>query len=379
MEAPGAANRANNPARVQGLYSGPPEPATWNGKRAMIKPWIFELFGTPGGRGGPPADPEVTAAHFAWHLDLWRRAEAWGFEGIFFSEHHFGLSYSPSPNLLIATMATLTKTLRLGVMGVVLPYYQPWRVVEEIGMLDQLTNGRLEIGTASGIPQEMARIGLSVAEANARNAEAIAILDAALASPVISHHGEFWNFDDLAIEPRPLQQPSPPKWTTVVSIESARKAARRGSKLCTGFHPIDRIAAIFDAYREEAARAGHPAGPDQLAIRRSVIVAPDEAQAVATAATALQLYRQALTHDPRYTESPVPDAPGPTHGFSVGADEFIAGTGEHVAEQIIAQCRRVGAGHFLSAVDRRAPRDQRTMGYELYARHVIPALRRAAL
>ena len=343
----------------------------------MIKPWIFELFGAPGGRSATPAEPHVTAEHFAWHLDLWRRAEAWGFEGIFFSEHHFGLGYSPSPNLLIAAMAKQTKTLRLGVMGVVLPYYQPWRVVEEIGMLDHLTNGRLEIGTASGIPQEMARIGLSVEEANARNAEAVAILDAALASPVISHHGTFWSFDDLRIEPRPLQQPAPPKWTTVVSIESARKAARRGSKLCTGFHPIERIAEIFDAYRDEAARAGHPAGPDQLAIRRNITVAQDEAAAHEASRTALRLYRQALTHDPRYTESPVPDAPGPTHGFSVGEDEFIAGTGEQVAEQIIAQCRRVGAGHFLSTVERSAPREQRMANFELYARHVIPALRRA--
>jgi alkanesulfonate monooxygenase SsuD/methylene tetrahydromethanopterin reductase-like flavin-dependent oxidoreductase (luciferase family) len=345
----------------------------------MIKPWIFELFGAPGGRGGPPVDPCVTAEQFDWQLDLWRRAEAWGFEGIFFSEHHFGLGYSPSPNLLIATMAPLTRTLRLGVMGMVLPYYQPWRVVEEIGMLDHLTKGRLEIGTASGIPQEMARVGISVEEANARNAEAVEILDAALLSPVISHHGRFWDFDDLAIAPRPLQQPAPPKWTTVVSIESARKAARRGSKLCTGFHPIGRIAEIFEAYREEARRAGHPAGPDQLAIRRNIIVAEDETQAVEAARTALRLYRQALTHDPRYTDSPVPDAPGLTHGFSVGEDEFIAGTGKHVAEQIIAQCRRVGAGHFLSTVDRAGPREQRMATFELYARHVIPALRRAAV
>jgi alkanesulfonate monooxygenase SsuD/methylene tetrahydromethanopterin reductase-like flavin-dependent oxidoreductase (luciferase family) len=342
----------------------------------MIKPWIFELFGTPGGRGGD-TDPQVTAEYFRWHLDLWRRAEAMGFEGIFFSEHHFGLGFSPSPNLLIANLASVTRTLRLGVMGVVLPYYQPWRVVEEIGMLDQLTGGRLEIGTASGIPQEMARIGISVEEANARNAEAIEILDAALAHPVISHHGRFWNFDELRIAPRPLQTPSPPKWTTVVSIESARKAARRGSKLCTGFHPIDRIEAIFDAYREEAARAGHPTGPEQLAIRRNVIIAVDEAEALETARTASRLYRQALTHDPRYTDSPVPDAPGPTHGFSVGEDEFIAGTGAQVAEQIIAQCKRVGAGHFLSTMSRMPTLDQRMAAFELYAREVIPRLRRS--
>jgi alkanesulfonate monooxygenase SsuD/methylene tetrahydromethanopterin reductase-like flavin-dependent oxidoreductase (luciferase family) len=120
------------------------------------------------------------------------------FEGIFFSEHHFGLGFSPSPNLLIAHMAAVTKTLRLGVMGIVLPYYQPWRVVEEIGMLDHLTGGRLEIGT---IPQEMAQINLGVEEANERNAEIIEILDKALLNPVITHHGKHWNIDGLRIAP----------------------------------------------------------------------------------------------------------------------------------------------------------------------------------
>jgi alkanesulfonate monooxygenase SsuD/methylene tetrahydromethanopterin reductase-like flavin-dependent oxidoreductase (luciferase family) len=342
----------------------------------MIKPWIFELFGAPGGRHGPPTDARETAQQYAFQLDLWRRAEPAGFEGIFFSEHHFGLGFSPSPNLLIAAMAGVTKTLRLGVMGIVLPYYQPWRVVEEIGMLDQLTQGRLEIGTASGIPQEMAAVGLSVEEANARNAEALEIMDKALLSGVISHHGTFWDFDDLKIEPRPLQSP-PPKWQTVISTESARKAARRGAKICTGFHPINRIGQIFDAYREEAARAGNPAGPDQLAIRRNVILAADEAEAVETARLARDRYRQALTHDPRYSDSPVPDAPGPTHGFTVGEDEFIAGTGASVAEQIIAQCRTVGAGHFLSTLDRSGPRGRRLAGFEIYGREVIPRLRRA--
>lgn len=341
---------------------------------AMIKPWIFELFGSPV-RGGD-ATPAQTADQYRWHLDLWRRAEALGFEGIFFSEHHFGLGFSPSPNLLIANIAAVTKTLRLGVMGIVLPYYQPWRVVEEIGMLDQLTGGRLEIGTASGIPQELAQINLSVEEANERNAEIVDILDKALLDPVITHHGKYWNIEGLRIAPRPLQNP-PPRWTTVVSIESARKAARRGSKLCTGFHPIDRIAAIFDAYREEAGKHGHPTGPGQLAIRRNVILAADESEAVETARVAKRLYKETLAHDPRVTESPVPDAPGPSHGFSVGEDEFIVGTAPQVAEQIIAQCRRVGCGHFLSMMGRIQGEDTRLAAYELYGREVIPRLRRA--
>jgi alkanesulfonate monooxygenase SsuD/methylene tetrahydromethanopterin reductase-like flavin-dependent oxidoreductase (luciferase family) len=345
----------------------------------LIKPWIFEFFPVPGGRGSTgDAPPEVAAAHFARYLELWQSAEALGFEGIFFSEHHFGPAYSPSPNLLIATLAPRTRTLRLGVMGMVVPYYQPWRLVEEIGMLDHLTGGRLEIGTSAGIPNEMAQIGLTVAEARERNDEALAIVDAALAVPAVSHHGKYWRFDNLRIVPRPLQQPSPPRWTTVVSSESARKAARRGSKICTGFHPVAQVKAIFDAYRDEAERLGNPAGPDQLALRRMVAIAPDGNAAREASRFAAGILRQILSADPRVTDRPVPDAPGPSHNFSVGEEEFIAGSSGEVAEQIVAQCRAVGAGHFLGIVNVPAPPTELMRGYELLGREVIPTLRAAS-
>src|SRR5215470_16117117 len=130
----------------------------------MIKPWVFEFLPEMGVPGVEP-DPRDVATLFARYLDLWVHDEALGFEGIFFSEHHFGGSFSPSPNLLIAAVAQRTKTLRLGVMGVVTPYYEPWRIVEEIGMLDHLSAGRLEIGTALGIPPELARVNISMEEA----------------------------------------------------------------------------------------------------------------------------------------------------------------------------------------------------------------------
>src|SRR5262245_38780612 len=189
----------------------------------MIKPWLFEFVPELGGPSVEP-DPRDVTALFGRYLDLWARDEALGFEGIFFSEHHFGVAFGPSPNLLIAAVAPRTKTLRLGVMGLVLPYYQPWRVFEEIAMLDHLTGGRLEIGTAVGIPQELAHIGIGMQEARERNDEAVEILDAALAHNVVTHHGKHFKLDSLRLVPRPLQQPSPPKWTTVVSEQSARKA-----------------------------------------------------------------------------------------------------------------------------------------------------------
>src|SRR4029079_5164630 len=168
----------------------------------MIKPWLFEFFPEVGGPNAAP-DPADVAAHFVRYLDPWVRDEAFGFAGIFFSEHHFGRSYSASPNLLIAALASRTKKLRLGVMGVVLPYYHPARVVEEIGMLDHLTGGRLEIGTAIGVPQELARFNITMAEARERNEEISAVIDAALANRVVSHRGKYFSFADLRILPRP--------------------------------------------------------------------------------------------------------------------------------------------------------------------------------
>src|SRR5262244_3637833 len=240
---------------------------------AMIKPWLFEFVPELGGPSLEP-DPRDVAALFARYLDLWVRDEALGFEGIFFSEHHFGRSYSPSPNLLIAALASRTKKLRLGVMGIVLPYYHPARVVEEIGILDHLTGGRLEIGTAIGVPQELRRLGITMAEARERNEEIVAVLDAAIADRVVSHRGKYFSFSDLRLLPRPLQQPSPPRWTTVVSAESARRAARRRIRISTGFNATQTIKGIFDAYRAEAEAAGFEATPEYFALRRRVTVGP---------------------------------------------------------------------------------------------------------
>ena len=89
----------------------------------MIKPWLFEFLPELGGPSLEP-DPRDVAKLFARYLDLWVLDEALGFEGIFFSEHHFGRSYSASPNLLIAAIASRTRTLRLGVMGVGLGWWR---------------------------------------------------------------------------------------------------------------------------------------------------------------------------------------------------------------------------------------------------------------
>ena len=280
----------------------------------MIRPWLFEFFPELKSDSGDPTGVEISG-YFRKYLDLWTHDEELGFEGIFFSEHHFGGSFSPSPNLLIAAMAARTMRLRLGVMGVVVPYYTPARIIEEIGMLDHLSGGRLEIGTAIGIPQELARLNMSMDEARAINDEALEIVDAALTTGIADHRGRFFNYSALPLVPRPAQRPCPPKWTTVVSADSARRVARRGSKICTGFHPTDQIKALFDAYRAEAKACGFDAGPEHIALRRRVVVAQTEAEAQRMSHAMGERYMQFVVQDPRFKTSPVPDAPERGGGF----------------------------------------------------------------
>lgn len=343
----------------------------------MIKPWIFEFLPELGGPTVEP-DPQDVTKLFARYFDLWVRDEALGFEGIFFSEHHFGRSYSPSPNLLIAALAARTTRLRLGVMGVVLPYYHPIRVVEEIGMLDHISGGRLEIGTAIGVPQELARLNMTMAEARERNEEIVAVIDAALADRVVSHQGKYFSFSNLRPLPRTLQKPSPPRWTTVVSTDSARRAARRRIKISTGFNSTARVKGIFDAYREEAQAVGFQAGPEYFALRRRVTVAPTSEQARSYAQGVTDRLKSFVAEDERVA-SHVPDAPAPTGGFELSQDEFVTGTPKEVAQTIIAQCQAVGAGHFLTVLNWSAPVDEVVQAHELFGAEAIPLLRAASL
>lgn len=354
----------------------------------MIKSWGFDFFPAPvnAEKGYAPGsnehaldrqDPKELIDYFNFYLDLWTRAESLGFDGVFLSEHHFGGGYSPSPNLLLAALAGRTKTLRMGVMGMVVPYHNPWRLVEECGMLDALTAGRLEVGTAAGIPTELSRVGMTPEEARARYDEALQIIDAGLREPIISHQGKYWSFENLALQPRPVQA-RPPMWTTVISLESARKAARRGSKISTAFLSNEKAKEVFDAYNEEAAKVGNPTGPEQLGLRRQVLIDPSGAESSDRVGQYAKAFRNLLESRDNRTITPgrkALDTSG-AHGYALGDDEFISGSPRQVAEQIMEQCRQCGAGHFMVVFAGHQSLQELERSWELFGTEVIPVLKR---
>lgn len=340
----------------------------------MIRPWLFEFVTAFQHHDAEHFDAERCAADYAWYLEQWCGAEDKGFEGIFFSEHHFVPGrYTPSPNLLIAAVAARTRRLRLGTMGNVVPLYEPWRLAEEFAMLDQLSGGRLEIGLATGSgPREFEQIGVRADELRSRFDEALEAIDALLTKPRASHRGRYWRFENLAIAPRPLQQPAPPRWITGVSEGAARSAATRGYRYCTGFLPIRAVTATFDAYRAAHAAAGHTTGYEgQLGLRRMVVLDEDHTAAAATGAEALASLRRILAGPPPASAvaGSVADAPASRgSGIMLPDEECIAGAPDAVAEDILTQCRACGAGHFLAYAPSTLSRAAAERNFALWAR-----------
>ncbi len=95
-------------------------------------------------------------------LRLLEAADSAGFRGYHLAEHHFTpLGMAPSPALFLAAAAQRTQHLRLGPLGYLLPLYDPLRLIEEVCMLDQLSNGRLDLGFGRGIsPYELGYFGV---------------------------------------------------------------------------------------------------------------------------------------------------------------------------------------------------------------------------
>jgi alkanesulfonate monooxygenase SsuD/methylene tetrahydromethanopterin reductase-like flavin-dependent oxidoreductase (luciferase family) len=336
----------------------------------MITPWIFEFF--TAFRGEQPA------SDFAWYLDQWAGAERLGFEGIFFSEHHFiPFNYGPSPNLLIAATAARTTRLRQGTMGNVLPMYEPWRLAEEYCMLDQLSNGRLEIGYSSGIgPDEYLAVGITTADARSRAAESMDIIDGLLTQPRISHAGKHWQLPDFGVAPRPKQQPAPPRWLSGMSDSSATNAARRGYRFCTGFMGLDEVRATLGVFQHAARAAGRAASVANTGLRRMVYIDNDRAAAQAKGVVALAAMRAIMSGG---EPGAVADAPQESPGDSMIADaEVIAGDVASVSTAIIEQCRHSGAGHFLAYAPNTLNRGEAASSRRLWA-EVIPRLRAATL
>jgi len=174
--------------------------------------------------------PEVAAATYKEHIECWEELERLGFDGVSVNEHHtspYGLMNSP--NLLAASIAQRTSRLKILIYGNLLPLHNPIRMAEEIAMLDCLSEGRIISGFARGIPREHNVYGIAMAESRARFEEAYEVIRRAWTDEVLNFDGRFFHFHDVAIWPRPYQQPHPPVWIPITSSKESIEWAGRNN------------------------------------------------------------------------------------------------------------------------------------------------------
>jgi probable F420-dependent oxidoreductase len=155
-------------------------------------------------------------------------AEAAGFDACFVPEHHqFEDGYLPSPLLLLSAIAARTTKIRLGTSVLQLPLRHPLAVAEDVGVLDNLSNGRVILGVGLGwVDREFAQFGVDKQRAVTRLEEGIEILKLAMANDVVSFDGSEFSFADVGAYPKPVQQPRPPIWIGAMNERGIDRAAR---------------------------------------------------------------------------------------------------------------------------------------------------------
>ncbi|MEO6571828.1 MAG: LLM class flavin-dependent oxidoreductase, partial [Ilumatobacteraceae bacterium] len=188
-------------------------------------------------------------------LDLVRMADQAGFTGYYLAEHHGSeLCMAPNQEMFIAAASQITDTIRMGPMVKLLPLHHPVRLIEDMCVVDNLTNGRLEFGVGRGVaPIEHYWFGSDWPNSTDRFEDVLGIICRALRTGEISSEGSrFHDFRTMPMSTRPVQDHIP-FWYP----GSAATAGRFGLNLMWP-GPIDQEA--YDVY----AQAWHDHAGDDI-------------------------------------------------------------------------------------------------------------------
>jgi probable F420-dependent oxidoreductase len=204
-----------------------------------------------------------------FHVDAALEAERLGFESVWLPEHLVftrAMSSSPYPGedhppvppdtpvydafAYLAFLAAKTERLRLGTHVFNIGLRHPFTTARGVQTVDLLSGGRFEFGIgASWLAQEWDAAGLDFTTRGRRVDEAIEVCKRLWSEATVTHHGEFFSFDDVAFEPKPCQRPWPPILVGGESKAALRRAARLGDGWLGMGHTFDSAVPQLEALR----------------------------------------------------------------------------------------------------------------------------------
>ncbi len=225
-------------------------------------------------------------------------ADAAGFYAYHLAEHHATpLSMVPSPGIFLASLAQRTRRLRFGPLVYLLPLYNPIRLATEICMLDNLSNGRLEIGVGRGVsPFELAYFNVPFMESHEIFEESLEVIVTALRERRVNHMGRHHQVRGFPMELRPKQTPNPPFWYGTSSPDRAAFAARRGMHMVALGPPralkaaVDRFRETWEEHRNDEHRLNPQVKNPWFGGGRHIYVAETDAKALEEARPAYQIF-----------------------------------------------------------------------------------------
>jgi probable F420-dependent oxidoreductase len=219
-----------------------------------------------------------------------RRAEALGFDRITTGEHLMD-GNPPRPTLLgIPTMAAAagaTKTLRVMTGIVIAPLYNPVLLAKLVGTLDLVSNGRVDFGIGisgqRGTQIEFDAVQVSVRTRGRRTNEMLEVMKRLWTEEHVTHHGRFFDFEDVTLLPKPVQQPHPPIWVSGRSDAAMQRAALLGDGWYPYLFTVRRLQRTNEAIRQIAGEAGRDLTGFHWGLNQPTSISEDRSIAMAQA------------------------------------------------------------------------------------------------
>lgn len=239
----------------------------------------FGIFGGGKiGKSNPLGDSYAYQDFIQYVID----AEELGFESAFMVEHHFTGAGQLSASLALLTyLAARTKTIRLGSAVIVLPWHNPVLLAEQVACLDVLSGGRYELGVGRGYRKdEFERFCIPMSEAQERYLECFQLLMKSLTSTErFSHHGKYWHFEDIVVEPAPMQQPHPPVWMAGGTPQGIEYVASQGyGLLLDQLASIDQINERLRIYLDAQEKHGFKRDAGRCGVTRALHIIKNESE-----------------------------------------------------------------------------------------------------
>jgi alkanesulfonate monooxygenase SsuD/methylene tetrahydromethanopterin reductase-like flavin-dependent oxidoreductase (luciferase family) len=302
------------------------------------------------------------------------RVDRLGYDLIWLTEHHFVEDgYLPALIPVAGALAARTSRVRISSDVLLLPFQHPLRLAEDLAVLDNLSNGRVELGVGMGYaPHEFAAFGIDRRERVSRTEEGVQVLQLALAGEPFDFHGKHWHFARACVRPKPVQPGGPPLWLAAMSEAGAKRAARFGVNLL----PQGDRRAVLDPWRAELTARGGDPSQRRIGIIRPWLVTEDRGRDW-----------PAIREAERYKARIYADwirASGDKVFFESGSPNvipqtWIVGDADAVAEQLGAFLREYGLTDVVTwgAPPGLAP-ELMDASLERFARDVMPRLRAGA-